>query len=162
MCDMQIRQHPLEFRVPPPVVDAACALLMWLLARAVPQWQLSCPDSWRWGLLLLWLAAGGGVALAGLLAFRRARTTPNPLRPQQASALVTGGIYRYTRNPMYLGMALALLGWACWLAHPLAFACIPLALAYLQRFQIRPEERILEQRFGEEFRRYRQRVRRWL
>ena len=98
----------------------------------------------------------------GLIAFLRARTTPNPLQPQQASTLVTDGIYRCTRNPMYLGMALALLGWAGWLAHPLALACIPLAMAWLQRFQIQPEERILEQRFGEAFRRYRQRVRRWL
>ena len=61
-----------------------------------------------------------------------------------------------------LVIPLALLGWAGWLAHPLALACIPLAMAWLQRFQIQPEERILEQRFGEAFRRYRQRVRRWL
>ena len=159
---MVSRQHPLEFRVPPPVIDAGCALLMWLLARATPQWQLPLSAGWRWGLLLAGLAVGGGIALAGLIAFLRARTTPNPLQPQQASTLVTDGIYRFTRNPMYLGMALALLGWAGWLAHPLALACIPLAMAWLQRFQIQPEERILEQRFGEAFRRYRQRVRRWL
>ena len=63
---------------------------------------------------------------------------------------------------MYLGMALVLLGWACWLAHPLAFACIALALAYLQRFQIRPEERVLRAHFGTAYDAYCRRVRRWL
>ena len=159
---MVSRQHPLEFRVPPPVVDAGCALLMWLLARATPQWQLPLSAGWRWGLLLAGLAVGGGMALAGLIAFLRARTTPNPLQPQQASTLVTDGIYRCTRNPMYLGMALVLLGWACWLAHPLAFACIPLALAYLQRFQIQPEERVLRAHFGSDYEAYCRHVRRWI
>ena len=159
---MVSRQHPLEFRIPPPVIDAGCALLMWLLARATPQWQLPLSAGWRWGLLLAGLAVGGSMALAGLIAFLRARTTPNPLQPQQASTLVTDGIYRFTRNPMYLGMALALLGWACWLAHPLAFACIPLALAYLQRFQIQPEERVLRAHFGSDYEAYCRRVRRWI
>ena len=65
---MVSRQHPLEFRVPPPVIDAGCALLMWLLARATPQWQLPLSAGWRWGLLLAGLAVGGGMALAGLIA----------------------------------------------------------------------------------------------
>ena len=159
---MVSRQHPLEFRIPPPVIDAGCALLMWLLARATPKWQLPLPDGWRWGLLLAGLAVGGSMALAGLIAFLRARTTPNPLQPQQASTLVTDGIYRCTRDPMYLGMALALLGWAGWLAHPLALACIPLAMAWLQRFQIQPEERHLSMRFPDQYAAFTRHTRRWL
>lgn len=156
------RQHPLEYRVPPPVVDAACALLMWLAARATPALQWDWSASWRWGLLGGLSLAGGLIALGGLWAFQRAHTTFNPLHPERASALVQGGVYRFTRNPMYLGMALVLLGWACWLAHPLAFACIPLALAYLQRFQIQPEERVLRAHFGSDYEAYCRRVRRWI
>ena len=156
------RQHPLEYRVPPPVVDAACALLMWLAARATPALQWDWSASSRWGLLAGLSLAGGLVALGGLWAFQRAHTTFNPLHPERASTLVQGGVYRFTRNPMYLGMALVLLGWACWLAHPLAFACIPLALAYLQRFQIQPEERVLRAHFGSDYEAYCRRVRRWI
>ena len=154
----------LEHRIPPPLIDAACALLMWALARALPQAQLWPPGGSAGvvGAALALAALGGAVALAGTLEFRRAHTTVNPLAPRRASTLVTRGIYRVTRNPMYLGMALVLLGWACWLAHPLAFACIPLALAYLQRFQIRPEERVLRAHFGAAYEAYSRRVRRWL
>lgn len=156
------RQHPLEHRIPPPVIDGLCAGLMWLVARATPALQWQWDTTWRWGLLAGLALAGGLVALSGLWAFQQARTTFNPLHPERASALVQGGIYRHTRNPMYLGMALVLLGWACWLAHPLAYACIPLALWYLQRFQIQPEERVLLAHFGAPYAAYCQRVRRWL
>lgn len=160
--DARRRQHPLEYRVPPPVVDAACALLMWLATRATPALQWDWSALWRWGLLGGLSLAGGLIALGGLWAFQRAHTTFNPLHPERASALVQGGVYRFTRNPMYLGMALVLLGWACWLAHPLAFACIPLALAYLQRFQIQPEERVLRAHFGSDYEAYCRHVRRWI
>lgn len=133
------------------------------LAHAVPAAQL-----WpRGGLLatagaLLLAAAGGAVALAGLLAFRQARTTFNPLAPQQASALVTGGIYRYTRNPMYLGMLAVLAGWGVWLGNAASWLGLPLSMAVLTVLQIRPEERILRARFGAAFDVYAARVRRWL
>lgn len=107
-------------------------------------------------------AIGILIDLAGLFQFLRARTTINPLRPQNASALVTGGIYRWTRNPMYLGMATLLLAWGVWLANAGALAVISLFVAYLNRFQIAPEEGALQDRFGDEFAAYRARVRRWL
>ena len=156
------RQHPLEYRVPPPVVDAACALLMWLAARATPALQWDWSASWRWGLLGGLSLAGGLVALGGLWAFQRAHTTFNPLHPERASALVQGGVYRFTRNPMYLGMALVLLGWAVWLGNAAALAGPPLAVWLLTALQIQPEERILRQRFGAHYERYAARVRRWL
>lgn len=107
-------------------------------------------------------AVGILIDLAGLFQFLRARTTINPLTPKNASALVTGGIYRWTRNPMYLGMATLLLAWGVWLANAGALAVISLFVAYLNRFQIAPEERALEDRFGDEFAAYRARARRWL
>ena len=135
-------------KIPPPAIDAACAALMWQLARSVPAGQL-------------WPPAGGALALAGVWAFARSRTTVNPLAPQRARALVTGGVYRYTRNPMYLGMLLALAGWAVWLGNAAALLALPLFVAVLNTLQIRPEEAALRARFGADYARYAQRVRRW-
>jgi protein-S-isoprenylcysteine O-methyltransferase Ste14 len=86
----------------------------------------------------------------------------NPLQPDAASSLVSGGVYRWTRNPMYLGMALVLLAWAVYLSSIAALAVLPLFIVYINRFQIEPEERALEARFGAQFERYRKAVRRWL
>lgn len=152
----------LEHRIPPPLIDAVCAGVMWVLVRAFPQAQWSDGSVWVTGAALTLAALGGGVALAGVLAFRRARTTVNPLAPQRASALVTGGIYRVTRNPMYLGMLIVLAGWAVWLGNAAAWLGLPLSVALLTVLQIRPEERILAERFGEDFKRYAARVRRWI
>lgn len=154
----------LEHRIPPPVIDAACALLMWVPAHALPQGRLWAPggNAWVLAVALTCAASGGAVALAGAVEFRRARTTVNPLAPERASALVTGGIYRFTRNPMYLGMLLVLAGWAVWLGNAAAWLGLPVSMALLTRLQILPEERILAERFGDEFRRYAQRVRRWI
>ncbi len=154
----------LEHRIPPPLIDAACALLMWALARALPQAQLWPPGGSAGvvGAALALAALGGAVALAGTLEFRRAHTTVNPLAPRRASTLVTRGIYRVTRNPMYLGMLGVLAGWAVWLGNIAAWLGLPLSMALLTVLQIRPEERILAERFGAEFERYAARVRRWL
>src|SRR5687767_12260168 len=83
-------------------------------------------------------AAGAVVAVAGVIHFVRAKTTVNPLDPAAASSLVTGGVYRWTRNPMYLGMALVLLAWAIYLSSIAALAVLPLFIVYINRFQIAP------------------------
>ena len=158
----EVRPRGLECRIPPPVVDGLCAALMYGAARSTPASEWHLPVAWRITLALCAAACGMGMALSGLGMFRKLRTTPDPLHPERASRLAQDGVYRHTRNPMYLGMALVLLGWGCWLAHPLALLCVPLAMAYLQRFQIRPEERLLHSRFGEAYARYCRRVRRWL
>jgi protein-S-isoprenylcysteine O-methyltransferase Ste14 len=107
-------------------------------------------------------AVGVSLDAVALLHFLRRRTTINPLKPDSASALVTGGIYRFTRNPMYLGSATLLLAWALYLGNVAAFAGVPLFILYMNRFQIAPEERALEARFGAEYLAYRTRVPRWL
>lgn len=150
----------LENRIPPPLVGLVCAIAMWGLARATPAFAM--PSA-----LCLALAAGCallgiGIAVAGVAAFRRARTTVNPLKPESASELVTGGIYRITRNPMYLGMALVLLGWALFLSAPASLLGVVAFVAFIDRLQIRPEERAMLALFGESFRAYATRVRRWL
>jgi protein-S-isoprenylcysteine O-methyltransferase Ste14 len=102
--------HALEHRIPPPVVGALVAAAMWFLSQLPP--QLPIPETVKWVLVGSLALAGVTFDLLGLLAFHRSRTTINPLQPGKASALVTSGVYRFTRNPMYVGMALLLTAWA--------------------------------------------------
>lgn len=152
----------LEHKIPPPVVGLACAGLAWLLAGAAP--ALALPWSARLALAVALLLALAGLALElwGLWVFRCHRTTPNPLAPERARAVVQSGPYRFTRNPMYVGVALQLLGWCAYLRNPLALLALVVFVAYITRFQILPEERALAQNFGEPYLQYLRRVRRWL
>lgn len=110
----------------------------------------------------LLVLAGVLVAVAGLLAFRRQKTTVNPFTPGLSSSLVAMGIYRFSRNPMYLGFLLVLLGWCAYLANWVSALLLPAFVAYMNRFQILPEERALTERFGSQFLAYCGSVRRWL
>jgi protein-S-isoprenylcysteine O-methyltransferase Ste14 len=136
------------------------AFLMWVAVRASPSMRFTIPASvaFATGIVLM----GTLVIVAGIIEFRRARTTVNPMDPDAASTLVVQRVYASTRNPMYLGFAMVLTGWAVFLSHPISFLIVPCFIAYMNRFQIVPEERALEHRFGSEFEVYRSRVRRWL
>lgn len=127
----------------------------WLLSFA----RLASP--WLYPVAFLCFAFGGLIALAGVLAFRRARTTVNPLTPEKSSAIVTTGIYRKTRNPMYLGMTLAFIGIVVASGNGLGFIFVACFCFALTRLQIEPEERLLQAQFGEEYLHYCQTVRRW-
>ncbi len=150
----------MELRVPPVVVMTIAAGLMGLGSTLLPALGFVVPG--RSVVTSLLVATGVFFGLAGVVTFRRATTTVDPTRPDSASTLVTNGIYRTTRNPMYLGMLLILLGWAVWLAHPFSFLLLPLFVVYMNRFQIKPEERALRAKFGEAFNAYARAVRRWL
>ncbi len=150
----------LDNRIPPPIVGIVTALLMWLVARQWPG-ELLPETATRWvcgTLITLSLLLDGWA----IVAFRRARTTVNPLAPEKASAIVEVGPYRVTRNPMYLGMALILLACVIWFGQPLNLLVLAMFIAYLTAFQIKPEEAALTERFGQEYESYRARVRRWL
>jgi protein-S-isoprenylcysteine O-methyltransferase Ste14 len=150
----------LELRVPPLAVVLGVAALMWLVARAAPAFGVALPAR---SILAAGLAvAGVATSVLGVVAFRRARTTVNPMRPDLSSALVVTGIYRMTRNPMYLGFLLLLLGWAVLLSNALALAVVAAFVLYMNRFQIAPEERALASAFGPDYAAYKVRVRRWL
>ena len=151
--------HRLELKIPPPVVGLLCALAMWAAGPTVDWSGLS----WlHWALGLTWVGTGLGLDMLGLLAFRRAKTTINPLMPGKSSSLVASGIYRLTRNPMYVGMALVLCGWAVLLAHVGSVLGPVVFVAYITRFQILPEERFMAAKFGDAFDAYCAQVRRWL
>ena len=150
----------LELRVPPPLVLGLCALLMWLVARAAPIADFPLPAR---GILSAAVAIAAAVLFgAAIVQFVRARTTVNPMQPDSASALIVEGVFRLSRNPIYLADLGLLAAWALWLANAAALAVLPLFVAYLNRFQIAPEERALEKRFGAAFAEYRRGVRRWL
>ena len=154
----------LELKIPPPVVAALTAAAMW----AASQWSGpggpldGLPADWRLAATLAVALVGAGFDVGGVLGFLRAKTTVNPMKPERSAALVTSGLYRITRNPMYLGMALLLLAWALYLASATALLGPLVFMLYITRFQIRPEERALSARFGGEFASYCARVRRWL
>ena len=152
-------RHWLELKVPPPVLALLVALAMLGLATLPPH---PAPPAWRIYAALALALVGGAFDLAGLLSFRRARTTILPWQPEKTQVLVQSGVYRLTRNPMYVGLLWELVAWATYLFSPWPLLG-PLAfMAYISRFQIRPEERVLMERFGPEYRAYQARVRRWL
>lgn len=149
----------LALRVPPLALVALAAVAMWFLPGMLPLPRLG---AWHTALCVAVALLGLAVCLAGVRAFRLARTTVDPMRPAAATALVVRGIYRHTRNPMYLGFLLVLLAWALYLAKLSSLLVLPLFVLYLTVFQIQPEEAALRERFGGDFDTYRARVRRWL
>jgi protein-S-isoprenylcysteine O-methyltransferase Ste14 len=150
----------LELKIPPVALTLLFAGLMWLLAQATPTFR--APPGLRIIALVALVAAAAAIGLSAVWSFRRARTTVNPLSPQGCTALVTSGVFRYSRNPMYLALWLALVGWGLFLANGFALLLALAFIPWMNRFQIEPEERVLQQVFGQTFADYRRRVRRWL
>lgn len=150
----------LELRIPPPIVGLVVAAGMWAAARVPP--VLQWPEAARLMVAAALVAVGAAIALAGVVSFRRANTTVNPLKPETSATLVSTGVYSFTRNPMYLGMALVLFAWAVYLSAIWSLLGPVLFALYITRFQIVPEERVLDGLFGAPFAEYRKRVRRWL
>lgn len=150
----------LELRIPPPVVTLVLALLTWLTPAIAGFVQIPYPARLLCAIVLVCI--GQGIGIAGMVAFRRARTTMNPVKASMASSLVVRGVYRYTRNPMYVGLLLTLSAWAVLLANPLAILWVVVYVLYITRFQIIPEERVLASLFGAEYEAYKERVRRWV
>lgn len=149
----------LELKIPPPLVAFLTGLLMWVASKLVA--PVTLPRALRIGIAVALACLGAAIALAGVVEFRRARTTVNPLTPGAAAVLVRGGVFRFSRNPMYLGLLLCLVAWAVYLSNLLALFVVPLFVLYMNRFQIAPEERALTALFGDAYAAYRQGVRRW-
>lgn len=150
----------LEHRIPPPVIGLLTAVAMWASSLIGPRFALE--SDLRFVLIALLVLIGIAFDVLGILVFRASRTTISPLKPERSSTLVTGGVYRITRNPMYVGIVFFLLAWAVHLSALVPLAGIVLFVFYITRFQIQPEERALERIFGEQYSAYCARVRRWL
>lgn len=150
----------LELKVPPLALVFLAGGCMWLITRAVPAFGLVSPAhvAPAVGVVIIGLVIAG----MGIVSFRMAKTTVNPMKPESSSTLVVTGIYRMTRNPMYLGFLSILFGWGIFLSNILALLILPSFVLYMNRFQIEPEERALTNLFGRAFVTYRDRVRRWI
>ncbi len=146
--------------VPPPVQGLLALAAMWSVSKIAPGLNFAFPG--QRGVALAFIGAGIAIELIAGGAFVAAKTTVNPLKPERASRLVTGGLYRISRNPMYLGLLLLLTGLALWFGNPLNIAVLALFVWYVTTFQIRPEEDALAEKFGAEFDAYRAKVRRWI
>jgi protein-S-isoprenylcysteine O-methyltransferase Ste14 len=157
---MRPQRSGLELMVPPPVVALVLAAGMWGLAKVSVHLAWAGPG--RVGVACALFALGVLCAASAAVAFRRWNTTINPHKPEESRSLVRSGPFRYTRNPMYLGLLTVLLGWAVWLGAPWALLGPVAFFIYIQRFQIVPEERVLMEKFGDGYQQYRRAVRRWL
>lgn len=150
----------LELKVPPVALVAIFAAIMWAFSRISPNLYFTIPG-------VAWLSTGIAVvgvciAILGVLEFRVAGTTIDPRVPDQSVNLVVRGVYRHSRNPMYLGCLLVLCAWGLYLGSAPSFLFLPAFIIYMNRFQIVPEERFMREKFGDSYNKYRSEVRRWV
>ena len=154
------RRHPLENRVPPPLVVVLIGAAMAVVAWFTPTVEIG--SSLRFALGAAVIALGASLVVQGARTFWRSETTIDPVALGRASTLVTGGVFRLSRNPMYVGFAAALVGWAVCLAAPWALIGPVAFVLFTTRFQIVPEERVMRAKFGLAYDDYRAQVRRWV
>ncbi|MFP8489719.1 methyltransferase family protein [Gracilimonas sp. Q87] len=150
----------LNLKIPPGVVFIICMGLMWLIKENLHSSILKFEGH----LLLAFgcFAVGVIIGLLAVIEFIRKRTTVNPHKPENSSKLVTSGVYTYSRNPMYLALLIALISAVLYWGNPFILVVLPIFVWYMNEFQIKPEEEIMEQKFGVEFSEYKKKVRRWL
>lgn len=154
------KMKALELKIPPPVYALSIGLLMWLLNKYFPVTDLIQTPWNKVGIALIIVA--GSFDLWSLFLFFKKHTTPNPMKPENTSGIVTNGLYKISRNPMYVGLLSILTGYAIWLGSFTPFLLLPVFFWLISEMQIKPEERMLEKKFGKEYLEYKNSVRRWL
>jgi protein-S-isoprenylcysteine O-methyltransferase Ste14 len=150
----------LELKIPPVLTTVVFAMLMWLVSSLSP--GFTTPYLFRIGIFTALIMVGAFFSVAGVVSFRKAKTSVNPITPDACTSLVTSGIYKSTRNPMYLGFLFFLIGWGLYLSNLYSLMLAAGFIFYITRFQILPEEQVLQSFFGTEYLDYKNRVRRWL
>ncbi|WP_319536815.1 isoprenylcysteine carboxylmethyltransferase family protein [uncultured Vibrio sp.] len=150
----------LELRVPPVAVFLLVVLLMYWLKRLTPNFMITVPFV-EFVVAILTLLSGF-IGIAGLYEFRKLKTTVNPVKPEFATTVVSTGVFAYTRNPMYFALLLLIIALGLWWQHLSVILCGALFISYMNRYQIKPEEHVLERLFGEDYLKYKNRVRRWV
>ncbi len=150
----------MKLKIPPVVVFFLGLGMMFGCYYLKPEWSYSF--DYQTLISRIFLAMGVLVAFSGIIAFRMKGTTTDPRFPEKASELVQGGVYKLTRNPMYLGMALVLIGGLIRIGNPLSTVGVIFFFWYLTNFQIKPEEEALKKLFGTEYEAYCTKVRRWV
>jgi len=149
----------MKNKIPPPLLLLICGAAMWFVAHSELAYAISIPFSLVPAIVLA--AIGAIVSARAIRQFKSAETTVNPLKPDTASSLVHTGIFRLTRNPMYVGLLFVLSGWAVWLGSLSNVAVLLVFMLLITELQIKPEEAALRKLFGQGYVEYCQRVRRW-
>lgn len=150
----------LELKILPVIQVFIFTILIWLTSRFTP-----VISSYKWERVLIsifLLSLGSWIGASGVVAFHRANTTVDPTEPGKASFLVKTGIYKITRNPMYVGLLLFLLSACVFLGSVISLIFCFFFVLSMNRFQILPEERFLLKNFGKEYEDYKRNVSRWL
>jgi protein-S-isoprenylcysteine O-methyltransferase Ste14 len=150
----------LSLKVPPPLVALLFGLLMWLISSLAGVAGVAIAN--RTVVAIAIALVGVAFGFTAMATFVRAKTTMNPTKPSATSSLVTGGVFRLSRNPMYLSLVLYLVAWAVYLSNWLALLLVPVFMLYIHQFQIKPEEQALSTLYGSAYADYKSRVRRWL
>lgn len=147
----------LDFKIPPVLVLTISAGFIVGIPYILPFYGIR--SIW---LCVCFIVPGIAIALSGVREFVKSKTTLNPTTPEKSSHIVDTGIYRFSRNPMYLGMVLILAGLVFAWGNYLSWLGVAGFVAYITHFQIVPEEKILKEIYGEEYKEYIRKVRRWL
>ena len=147
----------MKNKIPPPVVTLICALLIYLSKPLFPELTFNYSNQ----LCLFFLISGFSIILISFQAFKKEKTTINPIKIEKASSLVTSGIFKYSRNPMYLGMVLILISTAIKFSLYGGLLVIGFFVYFITIFQILPEEKAMQKLFGEDFTNYKNKTRRW-
>lgn len=150
----------LDNKIPPPIIALFAALGIYF-TRYFPL-TIQYESSYALVVAIVFIVLGLLIPLVANLSFRKASTTINPLKPDSASALVTTGVFAYSRNPMYLGMLLILCGLVFYWSYYLSFFWVIAFFAYITAFQIKPEEQAMATLFAAEYEQYKLTTRRWL
>lgn len=152
--------HFLELKIPPVIVFLVFASVFRAIDRSFPVFDVSIP--FRLPIVVLLGVTALLIGFWSLWLFYRNGTTVHPHKPQETDRLVTSGPYKHSRNPMYLALSMVLIAWAIYLTDLLSLMLMPGFFTYITRFQIIPEERKMEEKFGEEFEAYAEKTPRWL
>jgi protein-S-isoprenylcysteine O-methyltransferase Ste14 len=150
----------MELKIPPILIVLMAATFMWGISKMCS--FASIESEVAGPLSLMMLIVGLALNIAAIVSFRNAKTTMNPMKPKSAARVVNDGIYKLSRNPMYLGTLFILLSWFIWLGNFINLPVLPFFVWYITKFQIIPEEKALEELFPKEFKSYKSKVRRWI
>ncbi|MDO9265071.1 MAG: isoprenylcysteine carboxylmethyltransferase family protein [Desulfosalsimonadaceae bacterium] len=150
----------LNLKIPPLAQAAIAIFLIWLFDRYMPLYHINF--NYQYLIARAVIGIGAIVAVAGIFAFRKLNTTVDPRYPEKAKNLVIVGIYKYSRNPMYLGLLLILTGIAVYSGALSNILVLFLFVAFINKYQIIPEEVALQEKFGDSYTHYTRNVRRWL
>jgi protein-S-isoprenylcysteine O-methyltransferase Ste14 len=148
----------MKTRIPPPVILLLYGAVMWLIARSQFAIPVDIPK------VMVFIPGAGGIILAAVAirSFVAAATTIDPLAPRKSSTLVTDGLYKMSRNPMYLGLLLLLTAWAVWLGSVTNILLLIAFVVTITELQIKPEEAALREIFRDDYESYCRKVRRWI